>query len=135
MDRMKKIVLIVVALVSCVLLFNSCEKDKSADPSNYALDGYTYHNEDFWPEETWSFQDGKVTRYIYFGKDAYIESETLKYDYLTKGSKLYVGIGLRRYKTQEELEEATLIKGIVSGDKSYINLTSEYGTYMIYSSK
>ena len=126
---MKKILFFVVALFSCVLVFNSCEKSSGV---SHDLDGYTYHTKDFWPEETWIFQNGTVTRKIFLGQDAIIKSETLKYEYRTTGSKLYIGLDGSDYGAP--IEDNPPFTGIVSEDFKTIEMT-HHGlnwTYTVY---
>ena len=53
---MKKMFYFLVALISCVLVFNSCEKNNSKEC--HILDGYTYQSDD--GMMTYAFSDGNA---------------------------------------------------------------------------
>ena len=118
---MKKMFYFLVALISCVLVFNSCKKNNSKEC--HILDGYTYQDDD--GMMTYAFSDGKCKWTMY---SEYLENTSSvanltsvqTYPYKVNGSQLYIGLDFPEYDMP--IEENAVITGTVSDDLKSIEM-------------
>ena len=115
---MKKIMCFVVALVSCVLFFSSCENKGSR--VSHELDGYVYMDESGW--ETFEFKDGGKVTWTYDVPDIIKSVQT--WDYKVEGSTLYIGGALY---LMDKIEGNPGFIGTISADYNRIDLKSGVG--------
>ena len=109
---MKKMFYFLVALISCVLVFNSCEKNNSIEC--HILDGYTYQSDD--GTMTYAFSDGQCK----WTMDTEFLTSVQTYPYKVKGSQLYIGLDYPEFDLP--IEENAVITGTVSDDLKSIEM-------------
>lgn len=109
---MKKMFYFLVALISCVLVFNSCEKNNSKEC--HILDGYTYQSDG--GMMTYAFSDGQCKWTL---DDEFLTS-VQTYPYKVKGSQLYIGLDYPEFDLP--IEENAVITGTVSDDLKSIEM-------------